>query len=499
MKKKFAFLMAALCLVSMLSACGSPAASNSTPGANESNSGSGEDGTPVTLVDAYANVQKPDKISWWVHDGMRRENGTDLWVAEFEAKTGIKLELDIIDNNEYYKKLELAYAGDTVPDTFDLDGDHLGIYVAQNAIADLTDLVHESGLYDLVDARLWDAITVNGKIYGVPREFPSSGITYVRKDWLDRLGMEIPTTYDEFITMLTRFQKEIPECTVPYTAPGLSSAQAMPDFFQGAVPNFVKVDGQWVDGMQQDNMLAALQRMQDAYAAGLIDMEVVTNTTGACRDQWYSGCVGAFNYWAGNWGNTLQERVQQNVPEAEVIAIPPIEGTDYLLSVPSVQVISSRLSDEEIASIFKYFVEYARDGGEGQVLFQNGVEGVHWEQDGDNLKFLPCLSNPEEVFRKAWIAYNQATTPMNLTDKNITDAPAITDSLAISNEYAQVTYAFPVSETRTMITAEMTTTRDNVLARVVMGQMTPEDGIAEYKAAAERLGVDKALAEMNGN
>lgn len=64
---------------------------------------------------------------------------------------------------------------------------------------------------------------------------------------------------------------------------------------------------------------------------------------------------------------------------------------------------------------------------------------------------------------------------------------------------AQTTYVFPVSETRTMITAEMTTTRDNILARVVMGQMTPEDGMAEYKAAAERLGVDKALAEMNGN
>lgn len=106
----------------------------------------------------------------------------------------------------------------------------------------------------------------------------------LRKGWLDRLGMDIPKTYDEFINMLTRFQQEIPECTVPYTAPGLSSAQAMPEFFQGAVPNFVKVDGQWVDGMQQDNMLSAMQRMQDAYAAGLIDMEVVTNTTSACRD-----------------------------------------------------------------------------------------------------------------------------------------------------------------------------------------------------------------------
>lgn len=496
MKKFLSFLLASLMVLALLSACGgNPGNPNSN---SSSTSGADGDGSPATLLEAYANVEKPDKILWWVHDGMRREDGTDQWVAEFKSKTGIDLELNIIDNNEYSKQLELAYASYTEPEVFDLNGDTLGSYAAQNAVADLTDLVHESGLYDLVDSRLWDAVTLNGRIYGIPREFPNAGVTYVRKDWLDRLGMDVPTTYDEFMNMLERFQNEIPECTVPYTAPGLSSAQAIPEFYQGAVPNFVKIDGQWVDGMQQDNMVPALQRMQDAYAAGLIDMEIVTNTTSACRDQWYSGCVGTFNYWAGNWGNTLQERVRQNVPEAEVVAIPPIKEANYLFSAPSVQVISSRLSNEKIAGIFKYFVEYSRDGGEGQVLFQSGVEGLHWEQDGDNLKFLPTLSNPEEVFRKAWATYNLATTPMKLTDKNITDAPAITDSLAVMNKYGQTTYVFPVSEERTKITAELSTTRDNVLARVVMGQMTPEDGVAEYKAAAERLGVDKALAEMNG-
>ena len=30
----------------------------------------------------------------------------------------------------------------------------------------------------------------------------------------------------------------------------------------------MKVDGKWVDGMAQDNMLTALQNLQDAYTAG---------------------------------------------------------------------------------------------------------------------------------------------------------------------------------------------------------------------------------------
>ena len=32
------------------------------------------------------------------------------------------------------------------------------------------------------------------------------------------------------------------------------------------------------------------------------------------------------------------------------------------------------------------------DGGEGQVLFQSGVEGVHWQQSGNNIDPLPTIS-----------------------------------------------------------------------------------------------------------
>lgn len=248
MKKQISMLLATACAASLLAACGGSGSTAASASAADSTAASSEE-TAADAASLYENAQKPDKLVWWVHDGMHQEDGSEQWIADFDAKTGIDLELDFIDNNEYTKKLELAYASDTVPDTFDLNGETLGNYAAQGAIADLTDLVHESGLYDKVDKNLWDALTVNGKIYGVPRETPSAIVTYVRKDWLDRLGMDVPTTYDEFIEMLTRFKNEIPECTAPYTAPGLKSTQALPEFYQGATADYVKVDGKWVDGM----------------------------------------------------------------------------------------------------------------------------------------------------------------------------------------------------------------------------------------------------------
>lgn len=494
MKKALALLMAAGCTASMLAGCGASASTSTTSTAAST---AATDTAPAGSV--YENAVKPEKLVWWVHDGLAQENGTDEWVKAFDEATGIDLELDLIDNNEYNKKLELAYASNTVPDTFDLNGDTLASYAAQGAIADLTDLVHESGLYEKIDASLWDAVTIGDRIYGIPRETPSACVTYVRQDWLDRLDMKAPTNYDEFIEMLTRFKNEIPECTVPYTAPGLKSAQAMAEFYQGAIADYTKVDGQWVDGMQQDNMLTALKNMQEAYAAGLIDTEIVTNTTSACRDEWYSGGVGVFAYWGGNWGGTLTDRIQQNVPEAKVVAIPPIAEATYLYSAPSVQVISSKLSAEQVASVFKYFLEYMHDGAEGQVLFQSGVEGIHWEQQGNKLVPLPSLSNPEETVRKVWATPWMAVTPLTLTDKEMDLAPAITDSLNVANTYSKNIVVFPVSETRTMIASDLTTARENIIAKVVMGQESPEEGMAEYKKQAANLGVDQALAEMNGN
>lgn len=445
----------------------------------------------------YEAIEKPESISWCSHDGMLPENGQVEWDAEYERLTGIKLEHTYVTGNEYNGKIELDYAADTVPDVFDLSSTYFPKYVSEGAVADLTDLIKASGLYDLVSEKMWEQCSYNGRIYGVPKEIPQACGTYVRKDWLDRLGMDVPTTYDEFITMLTRFRDEIDECEIPYTAPGLVSAQYIPDFYQGANAGITRVDGQWVDGMQQDSMAVALKNMQDAYAAGLLDMEAITNTTATCRDNWESGITGAFCYWTGNWGQQLTFNLQQNVPDAEVVCIPPIEGAVYLFSTPTVHVINGRLSQEEVARVFKYFLGYMHDGGEGQVLFEYGVEGVHWEQDGDHVKMLPSLSNPNTTLAKAYILPSSRLTPLDVNDKIMTYSDAYLNSLAVTAAAGKEQQFQPASETYTLIQSELQIARDSTVAEIVTGNISVEDGLAAYKDAAEGLNLAQALAEMN--
>lgn len=79
----------------------------------------------------------------------------------------------------------------------------------------------------------------------------------------------------------------------------------------------------------------------------------------------------------------------------------------------------------------------------GQVLFQSGVEGLHWKQEGNNLVPLPTLSNPEETLKKAWITPWMAIAPLDVTDKNIELDPAVTDSLEVLEKFGVQKNAYP--------------------------------------------------------
>lgn len=492
-KKIAAMTLAAVTASSLLTGCGANnGVSNQSGVETEINRNNGESA-------GTGEVQKPESIRWMVHSGLIEENGTAQWAEEYERITGIKMNLDVVSNNEYTTILELAFASNTVPDVFDLNGETLSVYTKQGAVADLTDLAKNSEFYDLVDPELWEAVSMDGRIYGIPWEIPSGGVTYIRKDWLDRLDLEIPTTYEEYISMLQAFKDEIPECTVPVTAALKTTITSMnlAEFFQGATPEFIKKNGVWVDGMSEDNMEPALVNLRDAYAKGLLDTEVFTNTTSNCRDQWYAGSVGVMNYWAGSWGDILTTRLKLNIPEAEVVVIPPIKGTIYEFRAPSVLCISANLSEEKIASIFKYMFEFMNDGGEGQVLFQSGVEDLHWKQEGNKLIPLPTLDNPDEVIQKVWSAPYLSIRPLKVTDKELDLEPMIVDSLDIMNEYGQQKYMYPVSAAFTKIKSDLTLLRQEVIAKVVMGDMTVEEGIKKYKSESEMLNITKVLEEMN--
>jgi putative aldouronate transport system substrate-binding protein len=511
MKKKVISLLLAGAMVFGMCACGNDNAAStngSTPAQSESGSSESAGGDSESTAEASGNegeaeektVEKPASISWWTHDGLNEEDYIAEWDAAYEELTGIKLEHTPVSNNEYHTLLETAFASGTEPNVFDLSSEQkLTYYASQGGVADLTDLIRSSGIYDRVEQSVWDSLAIDGRIYGIPKEMPSGIVIHVRQDWLDRLGMKVPANYEEYLTMLRAFRDEIDECEIPLTVPGLHLAQNLPEFYWDAEADFVYKDGKWVDGMLEENFKDAMQRLQDAYAEGLIDVEAVTNSTSNCRDKWYSGNTGVFAYWAGKWTNTLTERLNENFPDAKVTAIDVIDESYYRYSAFNVLCIDGRLSDEEVEQVFTHFLNVIFDGEEGSALLYAGAEGYHHETDANgNMTYLNMNSSPDTQFQSVYGSPWSAVVSFTEPEKFPQPVETITASMEILEKNAVFKTNTPVSDTLNKVTADLSSTRQSIIAKIVMGEVSVEDGMQEYYNKAAEFNVEQILKEMNG-
>lgn len=64
----------------------------------------------------------------------------------------------------------------------------------------------------VIEAEVFQSLRVNGKAYFKPQALVPGNRGYViNKDWLDKLGLEIPTTIDEFYAVIKAFKEDDPD------------------------------------------------------------------------------------------------------------------------------------------------------------------------------------------------------------------------------------------------------------------------------------------------
>ena len=505
-KKLFSLGLGGLLAFSMVG-CGSTSSSTNASSDNTEASASPEASTEAT---ATSDVVKPEKITMMVNGTfLKPEQKQETLVAKFKELTGIDLEVTSIDHNSYNDQLALAFASGDVADVVILSAEYYAAYAAQGALADITDYWESSDLKasGRIHEEYIDSLRINDRLYAFTPARGNGCITYLRQDWLDKLGLSVPTTYDEYIKVLEAFTTQDPDGngkndTYGVTSAGIISTEApwtnyLPEFWQDAYPDFYeKEDGTWVDGFSEQATVDALQRLKDAYAKGIIDTEVTTNKTSSCRDKFYAGNVGAFTYWAGKWNLTLEQNVQNLFPDAKLVAIPAIkELGGYTERQAPVLAITSKC--ENPAGVFKYLFETMLDGGEGQKLFCYGVEGTHWEMKDGVFTQLPDPENPANTFTSAYI-----DPVLCVSDWVEEDPLAATrdERIVTSNEaFLQNSKLAPVivsNDTMSNYSATLKDIRTVIVADVVTGDMSVEDGMKSYHEQTDAM-VEEILASLN--
>lgn len=433
---------------------------------------------------------------------LQPDNGEQIPAQAWEQMTGLKLIMNHPPHNEYAQKLDLAFTTGDIPDVFVMSADSYVKYAAAGALYDMTDLYENSKLKkNISNQSLVDALRLNGKLYAIPHQRGNGTLTYVRGDWLEKLGMSAPRNYVEFIDMLRAFKNNnpdglAPEDVIPITGAGLAGPEYPMDiylreFYQDATPDYVLENGTWVDGMLQPNMVGALTRMRDAYAEGLIDTEIITNKTSTCRSKFFSGTVGVFNYWAGAWNQRLQDGITPNVPGAKVVGIPAIKETKYIERAPGIVAMSAKVKNPQ--AVFDNWFELINDNGPGQMIFTFGVEGKTYKVVDGVIEFLPSILNPDQPFHKTWV---DPTLVVTTFAPKFKVPELVTTSLKTFQESAQQ-YGLPCpSEKLGQLQSEINEIKRNIIAEIVFGNMTVDQGLTKYKQDIKKYN-DIVLPDMN--
>jgi multiple sugar transport system substrate-binding protein len=144
----------------------------------------------------------------WVRGAGDSEKAYQMVFAGFTKQTGIKIDL-FMTNTDFETKLNAAAAAHNLPDVVIDDGAQLGTFESQGIITE----VDKSKIANnaQVKASAWKAVTDSkGKTYGVPFSAQAS-VLLIRTDWLQKVGMQAPTTWDQLEAVAKAFTTQDPD------------------------------------------------------------------------------------------------------------------------------------------------------------------------------------------------------------------------------------------------------------------------------------------------
>ena len=208
-------------------------------------------------------------------------------------------------------------------------------FIDAGLVRDLTPYYCDNGWNDVIPDELATIVTTDGKLFGIPNSIESTGVFY-RKSIFEQLGLEVPTTWDEFMDVVTTLVEngyETPIGTAGQDAwpvTQLLGAMWMSAVGPDGIEKTLFGDGTWTeDGFQQ-----ATQMFADLQGNGYFGPEPLAYTYQAMTADFYNGVV-PMTYTGGFVIPGAQEDAGENFDDIGVFALPSVvDGPIYANASP---------------------------------------------------------------------------------------------------------------------------------------------------------------------
>lgn len=355
-----------------------------------------------------------------------------------------------VPESEYNEVLSAVMTSDDIPDmiAFRSQGPtklNFFKWADQGAFMPLDDYVDDLEYKDYIPDFVWESNKVNGKVYGIPTYYPAYTLTpMIRKDWLDNLGLDMPTNYEELKEVAIAFTTQDPNNSGKDDTYGLVLGKSLsPDYAFGPYWSDAWYhkddDGNYIPGLISEGRKDVITFLNELYEEGAVTPDFSLLSHDDTNKEFYSGMGGI--YYGTQYGmsdGNMQSLIEID-PEAEVVPIPPFEAPDgtkgYQFEVGYLGNVAFSASNEgdeekiekmlEILRLGKLWTPWdERNPDNEDYDWLKGLEGEGYEMEDDKLVSLDQNKQPEKylIDARSW-----PPTPEDAEDWRSYDVPQLID------------------------------------------------------------------------
>ena len=322
-------------------------------------------------------------------EGMSYENNS--YLDFLSEDLNIKVVYDwIASSSDFDEKMNLCIGSGTIPELMNVNATQYRALLKYDMIQPLDQYFDDyasdalKGYVESGGEELKKCISNDkGEMMAIPApNITAGGINemWIRQDWLDNLGLEVPRTWDELAAVAEAFVTQDPDGngeadTIGILGPGntdhmnaiggnqfgldplFSSFQSYPQYWLQDEDGTVKY------GSIQPETRTALEKIQKLYTDKLIDPEMLVRSN--CQEAVLSGKVGIF---FGPWwiGYTVSDATLAGEADWRAYFTPLSEDGKYYTHMPDptstyVVVSKSCKNPEAAIKIINYLIAYGKD------------------------------------------------------------------------------------------------------------------------------------------
>lgn len=488
----------------LMTAVGCGASSESTGSAASGDSATTESSSQESVIPA-----EPVEM-WWL-DRSDEDSQDPVVMAKDEKiaelvkeKFNVILKRERVSATNYSERLNVLIASGDYPDLVSNDGiSEKAKAIEAGVLLPLDSILETDEYWKNVDPEILLTDTFNGSVYSLYTLIGLPDGLFYRQDWMENLGLSMPTNVDEMYELLRAFTYDDPDQNGKDDTFGLSisstfdQAGSLFQMFTAANPVLFSEGCFYYDQetgevrnvyYDVEDMKAALTWMNKLYNEGILNPEFVVANKKQAEDLFLSGRAGVWPKGVA-FVTGRNQKVAEAFPGGKVAtlnAIPTKYGTNYdMTAYGSGLCLTNAIGDN--VELGKQVLAYLTSP-EIVTIYNLGVEGVHYTNNNGTIEWL------DEAAKEKYNATAFLSSPHNLElpieDSLLTASVATADNIERGMK-VQAT----LSETFSQNGADIAKVMQEGITKIIIGEESV-DYLDEMIKEFDKLGVPQICDEL---